>query len=170
MISLRRSSLLNRFYYFVRFFAFSARLSNFLRELKSFSFKKFQSLWILFFWLFLKNCEFFMRCVNVANASRVVNMFITTLNFFLIFFFNRLKRWFFYWIKANSSKSIFKTSIYAMKLFTFCDWFYFVASYFYATIKRRFCEFFIKSIKKFEKFFHFHVFCIIFKFFSFLLS
>ena len=110
-----------------------------------------------------------MRCVNVANASRVVNMFITTLNFSFIFFFNRLRKWFLYWIEVNSSRSIFKTSTYATKLFTFYDWFCFAASYFCAAIKHRFCEFFIKLIKKFEKFFHFHVFCIIFKFFSFLL-
>ena len=110
-----------------------------------------------------------MRYINVANASRVVNIFITTLNFFFIFFFNRLKRWFFCWIEVNSSRSIFKTSTYATKLFTLCDWFYLVALYFCATIKRRFCEFFIKSIKKFKKFFHFHVFCMIFRFFSFLL-
>ena len=117
----------------------------------------------------MKNCELFMRCVNVVNASRVINMFIITLNFFFIFFLNRLRRWFLCWIEVNSSRLIFKTSTYATKSFTFCDWFYFVASYFYAAIKRRFCEFFIKSIRKFEKFFHFHVFCMIFRFFSFLL-
>ena len=169
MISLRRFSLLSWSRCFVRFFAFSARLSNLLRELKSLSFKEFQSLWILFFWSFLKSYELFMRCVSVVSASRVVNMFIITLNLFFIFFFNRLKRWFFCWIEVNSSRSIFKTSTYATKLFTLCDWFYLVALYFCATIKRRFCEFFIKSIKKFKKFFHFHVFCMIFRFFSFLL-
>ena len=156
---------MNRSRCFVRFFAFSARLLNLLLKLKLFSLKKFYSLWILFFWLFLKSCEFFMRCVNVANASCIINISVTTLNFFFIFFFNRLKRWFLYWIEVNSSKSIFKTSTYAMKLFIFCDWFCFAALYFCITIKRWFCEFFIKSIEKFEKFFHFHVFCIILKFF-----
>ena len=110
-----------------------------------------------------------MRCVSVINALYVVNMFITTLSFFFIFFFYRLKRWFFCWIEVNSLRLIFKTSIYATKSFTLCDWFYFVALCFYTAIKRRFCEFFIKSIKKFKKFFHFHVFYIIFRFFSFLL-
>ena len=33
-----------------------------------------------------------MHCVSVANASRVVNMFITTLNFFLIFFFQSIEK------------------------------------------------------------------------------
>ena len=77
---------------------------------------------------------------------------------------------FFCWIEINLSRSIFKISTYATKLFTFCNWFYLVASCFCTTIKRRFCEFFIKSIRKFEKFFHFHVFCMIFKFFFFVIS
>ena len=135
MILLRRFSLLNRSCYFERFFAFSARLSNLLRKLKSLSFKKFRSLWILFFWSFLENCEFFMRCVNVANASHVVNMFIITLSFF-IFFFNWLRKWFLCWIEITLSKSIFKISTYAMKLFTFCNWLCFVASCFYTAIER----------------------------------
>ena len=106
-----------------------------------------------------------MRCVNVANALRVINIFITILNFSFIFFFNWLKRWFLCWIEINLSKLIFKTSTYATKLFTFCDWFCFVVSCFYITTKHWSCKFFIKSIRKFEKFFYFHVFYIIFKFF-----